>query len=126
PLARLEHRRNRMARCQRDDLDHAGGEECTRDHDQPTRFVPNQLSESRRYLLAAFRIENLDGLSDRGGRCPQLSASRIGNRAFRVPECCEERTLRQSFAQQTKALWAECGDETVAANLATGLSTEGH
>jgi hypothetical protein len=27
PFARLEHRRNRMARCQRDDLDHAGGEE---------------------------------------------------------------------------------------------------
>src|SRR5262245_63100523 len=105
-----------MARCQRDDLVHGGGEECTSDHDQPARFVPNQLSESRRCLLAVFRIENLDGLSERGGRCPQLGTSRIGKRVFRVPEHCEERRLRQSFVQQTKALWSERGGEIVDAD----------
>src|SRR5262245_57684567 len=90
----------------------------------PPRFVPNQLSESRRYLLAVFRIENLDGLSDRGGRCPHLGASSIGNRVFRVPEHCQERSLRQSFVQQTKALWSERDDEIVDAGRVAAGSIE--
>src|SRR5262249_62298437 len=105
-------------------LDMAGVKDVIGDPDQPPRFVTNQLSEGRRYLLAVFRIENLDGLSDRGGRCPQLGASRIGNRVFRIPERCEERSLRQSFVQQTKALWSERGDEIVDAGRVAAGSIE--